>query len=149
MITWQLTSRFIDVRNEPFSTSGPGGEGDLIHRDTLPVNILLPDCYDGLAQFPVLYLLHSHGYNADTWLDPELGHLLAVAGDIGAIVVIPDGGVSYFNDRYNGGARLPAWERYLFEELIPTVEQNLATRPERRWRAVAGYSMGGSGVARR
>ena len=45
------------------------------------------------------------------------------------------------------GGRTRRWERYYLEELIPLVEQRYLVRPERRWHAIAGYSMGGMGAA--
>jgi S-formylglutathione hydrolase FrmB len=110
------------------------------------VRVLLPDAYDGRRRFPVLYLLHPHGSDADSWLDPGQGDIGRLARRLGAIVVMPDGGVNFWSDVWNGGRRSPAWERYVVEELMPTVERRLRVRRGRRWHATAGFSMGGYGA---
>ena len=69
--------------------------------------------------------------------------------DFAGIVVMPDAGADgpYMN-WWNGGRRgAPGWERYHLDELIPLVERRLKVRRGRRFRAVAGFSLGGYGAA--
>src|SRR3954451_20877483 len=58
----------------------------------LPVNVMLPDGYDGKRRFPVLFLLHGHGDTYDSWADPRNGDVMHLAAGLGAIVVMPEGG---------------------------------------------------------
>jgi S-formylglutathione hydrolase FrmB len=144
VLTWGLHSRFVNPRTaelaDPKHGSGP------VHRPNLRVKILLPAGYDGRRRFPVLYLLHPHGSDADSWLDPGQGDIARLARGLGAVIVMPDGGVNYYSDVWNGGTRSPAWERYMVERLIPTVERHLRLRRGRRWHALAGFSMGAYGA---
>jgi S-formylglutathione hydrolase FrmB len=61
------------------------------------------------------------------------------------IIVMPDantGQRGYFND-ISGKWR---YEDFFFEELIPFVEKKYRVRSEKRYRAIAGLSMGGGGT---
>ena len=44
-------------------------------------------------------------------------------------------------------ARQPSWESYILDEVIPQIQERYPIRPERRWHALAGVSMGGLGTA--
>jgi enterochelin esterase-like enzyme len=60
------------------------------------------------------------------------------------IIVMPDantGRRGYFND-VKGDWR---YEDFFFQELMPYIEKTYRTKPEKRYRAVAGLSMGGGG----
>ena len=111
------------------------------------MNVLLPDGYDGQRRFPVLYLLHGHGDAYDHWANAQRGDVAAIAAGLGAIVVMPEGARGWYANWWNEGRRGdPGWERYHLDELIPLVERRLRVRPGRRWRAIAGLSMGGLGA---
>jgi S-formylglutathione hydrolase FrmB len=144
VVTWELHSGFVNPRTAALADPHQGSHS--VHRPTLRVRILLPDGYDGHRRFPVLYLLHPHGSNADSWLDPGQGDIARLSRGLGAIIVMPDGGVNYYSDVWNGGSRNPAWERYEVEQLIPRVEHRLRIRAGRRWHALAGFSMGAYGA---
>jgi S-formylglutathione hydrolase FrmB len=143
-ITWELHSSFVNPRTA--ALADPHHGTGTVHRPALRVRILLPDGYDGHRRFPVLYLLHPHGSDADSWLDPGQGDIARLARGLGAVIVMPDGGVNYYSDVWNTGRRRPAWERYEVEQLIPRVERRLRIRSGRRWHAIAGFSMGGYGA---
>lgn len=145
VVTWETTSRFVDPRVEPLSQPGlPPGS---VHSQSLRVNVRLPRGYDGRRRFPVIYLLHPHGSNADSWKDPGQGDALRLLRDIPAIVVMPEGGVGYYVNWWRGGTRRPGWARYYLDELMPMVERRLRVRRARRWHAIGGFSMGGFGAA--
>jgi S-formylglutathione hydrolase FrmB len=113
----------------------------------LPVDVMLPDGYDGKRRFPVLFLLHGHGDTYDSWADPHNGDLLRLAAGLPAIVVMPEGGRGWYVDWWSGGRRAePAWERYHLDELVPLVLHRFRVRRGRRWHAIAGLSMGGEGA---
>lgn len=113
--------------------------------------IYLPPGYEtSQRKYPVLYLLHGAGDNQTGWVQyGEVQHIAdkAIAEGIATpmIIVMPDadtGRRGYFNDirgDYN-------YEDFFFQELIPYIEQNYRCRTEKRYRAVAGLSMGGGGT---
>lgn len=113
--------------------------------------IYLPPGYETSERsYPVLYLLHGAGDDQTGWV--QFGEILNIAdnaikaGDATAmIVVMPDantGQRGYFNDIK--GEWL--YEDFFFEELMPYVEKTYRIKSEKRFRAVAGLSMGGGGT---
>lgn len=114
-------------------------------------SIYLPAGYDSSDQsYPVLYLLHGSGDDHTGWV--QFGQVKYIAdktiaeGKAGPmIIVMPDGDTGrrgYFND-IKGDFN---YEDFFFEELIPHIEKNYRVRSERRYRAIAGLSMGGGGT---
>ena len=119
------------------------GEG---HPKKLVATVLLPDGYDERKRWPVLYLLHGAGENFRAWVDKTKAD--EVTAKLPAIVVMPDAATGFYTNWWNGGRRgFPGWERYFLDEVIEMVEARFPIRPERRWHAVAGFSMGGFGTA--
>ncbi len=110
---------------------------------------LPPDYETSERSYPVLYLLHGAGDNQTGWV--QFGEVLHIAdkairdGNATPMVIImPDantGKRGYFND-ISGEWR---YEDFFFEELIPHVEKKFRIKGEKRYRAVAGLSMGGGG----
>ena len=113
--------------------------------------IYLPPDYDtSQRSYPVLYLLHGAGDDQTGWV--QFGEVLHIAdkaiseGKITPmIIVMPDAftnRLGYFND-IRGDWN---YEDYFFEELMPYVEQTYRIKSEKRFRAIAGLSMGGGGT---
>lgn len=113
--------------------------------------VYLPSGYEESDQsYPVLYLLHGAGDDHTGWV--QFGQVQTIAdqtisGGKAArmIIVMPDantGKRGYFND-IEGAFD---YEDFFFKELIPHIEKNYRVRTERRYRAVAGLSMGGGGT---
>lgn len=112
--------------------------------------IYLPPGYEtSNRKYPVLYLLHGAGDDQSGWVQfGEVLHIADKAINEGKatpmIIVMPDantGRRGYFND-LKGEFR---YEDFFFEELIPYIEKQYKVRTEKRYRAVAGLSMGGGG----
>ncbi len=111
---------------------------------------LPPDYETSERYYPVLYLLHGSGDDQSGWV--QFGEILHIAdkaileGSATAmIVVMPDantGQRGYFNS-IKGDWR---YEDFFFEEFMPFVEKEYRIRKEKRYRAVAGLSMGGGGT---
>jgi S-formylglutathione hydrolase FrmB len=59
------------------------------------------------------------------------------------IIVMPDAGVSWYINSYDGEVR---YEEFFTEELIPHIDASFRTRAEKQFRALAGLSMGGYGT---
>lgn len=110
---------------------------------------LPPDYNTSQRSYPVLYLLHGGGDDQTGWVQfGEVKHITDKAISEGVatpmIIVMPDantGRRGYFNS-VDGEWR---YEDFFFEELIPHVESKYRIKGEKRYRAVAGLSMGGGG----
>lgn len=111
---------------------------------------LPPDYETSQRRYPVLYLLHGAGDNQDGWV--QFGEVLHIADKAitegkatPMIIVMPDAftnKMGYFNDIRGDWD----FEDYFFEELMPYVENTYRIKPEKRYRAIAGLSMGGGGT---
>ena len=110
---------------------------------------LPPDYETSQRSYPVLYLLHGGGDDQTGWV--QFGEVLNIADReilegraTSMIIVMPDantGTRGYFND-LKGEWR---YEDFFFEEFMPFVEKTYRIKTEKRYRAVAGLSMGGGG----
>ncbi|WP_215223655.1 alpha/beta hydrolase [Echinicola shivajiensis] len=110
---------------------------------------LPPDYESSERSYPVLYLLHGAGDDQTGWIQfGEVLHITDKAIKAGKatpmIIIMPDantGRRGYFN-QIDGDWN---YEDFIFEELIPYVEKEYRIKKEKRYRAVAGLSMGGGG----
>ncbi|MEX0290723.1 MAG: alpha/beta hydrolase [Flavobacteriaceae bacterium] len=110
---------------------------------------LPPDYETSNRSYPVLYLLHGAGDDQTGWV--QFGEVLRITDNAikdgsatPMIIVMPDantGKRGYFNS-IDGQWR---YEDFFFEELMPYVEDKYRIKSEKRYRAVAGLSMGGGG----
>ena len=110
---------------------------------------LPPDYETSQRSYPVLYLLHGAGDDHTGWI--QFGEVLHIADRTinkgkatPMIIVMPDaqtGQLGYFND-INGKW---AYEDFFFKEFMPHVEKKYRIKSEKRYRAIAGLSMGGGG----
>ncbi|MDF7818038.1 alpha/beta hydrolase-fold protein [Runella sp. MFBS21] len=112
--------------------------------------IYLPPGYEtSQRSYPVLYLLHGAGDDQTGWVQfGEVQHIADKAFEEGKatpmIIVMPDantGQRGYANDVRNEWR----YEDFFFQELMPYVEKTYRIKTEKRFRAVAGLSMGGGG----
>jgi putative tributyrin esterase len=106
--------------------------------------VLLPKGYESGGKFPVLYLLHGLYGDYKNW--DTLTHLETYARNLEIVIVMPDADDSW----YTNSATVPRdkYEDYIVKDLIPEIDENYRTIPERRARAVAGLSMGGYGAVK-
>jgi enterochelin esterase-like enzyme len=110
---------------------------------------LPPDYESSRRSYPVLYLLHGAGDDQTGWV--QFGEVLlitdqAIRDGIATpmIIVMPDaktGRLGYFNSIKNDWR----YEDFFFEEFMPHIEKTYRIKGEKRYRAVAGLSMGGGG----
>ena len=122
--------------------------------------IYLPPGYDQSRQkYPVFYLLHGSGGDETVWLEQGraaqvLDNLIASGLAEPMIVVMPNGNVderaaSNMSEKGNVQPTFAHknWMDGKFEEsfndIITWVDQNYRTRDTKRYRAIAGLSMGG------
>src|SRR4051812_22188648 len=110
--------------------------------------VLLPDGYDPRKEYPLLVLLIGLSSHYSDWSDAGQGEIAKTAKGFPGIIVMPEGGDGWYADWWNGGKRgSPSWESYILDEVIPQIQDRYRIRPERRWHALAGVSMGGLGTA--
>jgi enterochelin esterase-like enzyme len=110
---------------------------------------LPPDYETSDRSYPVLYLLHGAGDDQTGWV--QFGEVLNITDKAikdgtatPMIIIMPDantGRRGYFND-VKGDWN---YEDFFFKEFIPYVEKKFRIKGEKRYRAVAGLSMGGGG----
>lgn len=110
---------------------------------------LPPDYETSQRSYPVLYLLHGAGDDQSGWV--QFGEVLHIADNAiregkatPMIIIMPDANTGvrgYFNNISNEWR----YEDFFFDEFIPFVESKYRIRQQKRYRAVAGLSMGGGG----
>jgi enterochelin esterase-like enzyme len=113
--------------------------------------VYLPPGYEQSERsYPVLYLLHGYGDDQTGWVQfGEVAHITDRAIREGKatpmIIVMPDANterIGYFNSP-DGSWR---YEDFFFDELMPHVEEKYRIKSSKRFRAIAGLSMGGGGA---
>ena len=122
---------------------------DILNMDRKYAIYLPPDYESSKRSYPVLYLLHGGGDDQTGWVQfGEVLHIADKAINAGKatpmIIVMPDANAvrrGYFNDPKNEWR----YEDFFFEEFMPFVEKTYRIKGEKRYRAVAGLSMGGGG----
>jgi S-formylglutathione hydrolase FrmB len=111
--------------------------------------IYLPADYDRSERtYPVVYLLHGYSDDQTGWL--QFGEInryadKAIADGIipPMIIVMPNGDSSFYINSYDGKEN---YEDFFIKEFMPTIEKAYRIKSEKRYRGVAGLSMGGYGT---
>jgi enterochelin esterase-like enzyme len=113
--------------------------------------IYLPPGYETSERsYPVLYLLHGGGDDQTGWVQfGEVLHITDKAIREGKatpmIIAMPDANTGPQRGYFNNLAGTWRYEDHFFEEFIPFIEKTYRIKSEKRYRAVAGLSMGGGG----
>lgn len=111
---------------------------------------LPPDYENSQRSYPVLYLLHGGGDDQTGWV--QFGEVLNIADKAinegkatPMIIIMPDAntGQRGYSNNATGTWR---YEDFFFQELIPFVEKTYRIKVEKRYRGIAGLSMGGDGT---
>ncbi len=111
---------------------------------------LPPDYETSQRSYPVLYLLHGYGDDQSGWI--QFGEVLRITDNsikegiaTPLIIVMPNADMPY-----KGYVNRPDvdynYEDFFIKEFIPYVESKYRIRNEKRYRAIAGLSMGGEGT---
>jgi S-formylglutathione hydrolase FrmB len=112
-------------------------------------NVYLPADYATSERtYPVVYLLHGYGDDETGWV--QFGEVNRYADKAIAegtippmIIVMPDGGVSWYINSYDGATK---YEDFFIKEFIPAIEKTYRIKTQKRYRGIAGLSMGGYGT---
>ncbi len=103
-------------------------------------------------RYPVLYLQHGGGEDETGWpnqgrMDNIMDNLIAGGQSVPMIVVMDRGYATLANSQDTVTSHdmfdFTAFEWVVVQELIPMIDANYRTLPERDYRAIAGLSMGG------
>jgi enterochelin esterase-like enzyme len=121
---------------------------EILGRDVNYAVYLPPDYAISSRRYPVVYLLHGYTDDESGWIQfgevNEAADRAIAARDIPPmIIVMPDGGVSFYINDYGNKVR---YEDMLIQEFIPYVDKTYRTRPKKEFRGVSGLSMGGWGA---
>jgi hypothetical protein len=110
--------------------------------------VYLPEGYEkNERNYPVTYLLHGYGDSDDGWVQfGEINRLADAAikeGKIAPMIIVtPDGFKSFYMNAADGSMN---YEDFFIKELIPHIEKTFKVKTEKRFRGIAGLSMGGYG----
>jgi enterochelin esterase-like enzyme len=125
-------------------------KSDILKSERKYAIYLPPDYEVSERSYPVLYLLHGGGDDQTGWV--QFGEVLTITDKAinegiatSMIIVMPDantGRRGYFNDPKGDWN----FEDFFFNELMPHVEKKYRIKAEKRYRAIAGLSMGGGGT---
>lgn len=113
--------------------------------------IYLPADYETSSRtYPVLYLLHGSGDDQTGWV--QFGEVMNIADKAvkegtatPMIIVMPDANTTR-RGYSNNATGTWLYEDFFFKELMPLVEKKYRIKTEKRFRAIAGLSMGGDGT---
>ncbi|MDX2067985.1 MAG: alpha/beta hydrolase-fold protein [Haliscomenobacter sp.] len=111
---------------------------------------LPPDYETSSRSYPVLYLLHGAGDDQTGWVQfGEVQNITDKAIAAGTatpmIIVMPDANTGR-RGYANNATGTWLYEDFFFKELMPHVEKKYRIKAEKRFRAIAGLSMGGGGT---
>jgi enterochelin esterase-like enzyme len=108
--------------------------------------IYLPADYDASERtYPVVYLLHGYTDDNTGWLQfGEINRYADKAIGEGTIppmiIVMPNGDSSWYINSFDGKEK---YEDFFVKEFIPAIEKTYRIKAEKRYRGIAGLSMGG------
>jgi S-formylglutathione hydrolase len=170
------SAEFVPARAQSDATSPMLGtvERITVHGTSLEGNLMgdsadrtafvyLPPSYktDANRRYPVVYLLHGYGLQAQRWMTLfriEAGANQAMAGAGGGvgtgertremIVVSPDAYTFYDGSFYSKSQATGDWETFIADELVRVIDGRYRTLARRESRGLAGHSMGGYGTFR-
>ncbi len=132
--------------------------GKVIERLSIKSNIMnknvaysvyLPPDYNSSERwYPVVYLLHGYTDDNTGWVQfGEINRYADKAIGDGTIppmiIVMPNGDSSFYINSYDGKEK---YEDFFIKEFMPAVEKNFRIRAEKKYRGIAGLSMGGYGT---
>lgn len=109
---------------------------------------LPPDYEASERQYPVVYLLHGYTDDHTAWV--QFGEVNRYADKAIAegtippmIIVMPDADSSFYANSFDSKTR---YEDFFFEEFLPAIEKKYRINAQKKFRGIAGLSMGGYGT---
>jgi enterochelin esterase-like enzyme len=118
-----------------------------LNKDVKYTIYLPPDYTSSDRTYPVVYLLHGYTDDNTGWL--QFGEINRYADKAIAegtippmIIVMPNGDSSFYINSYDGKEK---FEDFFIKEFMPSIEKEYRIKAEKKYRGVAGLSMGGYG----
>ncbi len=111
--------------------------------------LYLPPGYEASNRsYPVVYLFHGYTDSHTGWVQfGEINRLADKAINEGTIppmiIVMPDADSSFYMNSFDGKVK---YEDFFFKEFLPHIEKTNRIIGDKRYRGVAGLSMGGYGA---
>jgi S-formylglutathione hydrolase FrmB len=142
-------------------------EQDTVHSELLrdnplgdpherPIYVYVPPGYDDSdRRYPVVYVLQGYTGHVGMWFNrmpfrrpfPETAdEVFATTDTPPAIVVYVDAWTAYGGSQFLDSPTTGRYHSYLCDEVVPWVDANYRTLPDRDHRAVSGKSSGGYGA---
>jgi S-formylglutathione hydrolase FrmB len=112
-------------------------------------SVYLPADYQGSQRtYPVVYLLHGYTDDHTGWVQfGEVNRYADKAIQDGLIppmiIVMPNGDSSFYINAYDGKEK---YEDFFIKEFMPAIEKDYRIKAQKKYRGVAGLSMGGYGT---
>lgn len=111
--------------------------------------VYLPADYETSSRsYPVVYLLHGYTDDNTGWL--QFGEINRYADKAIAegtippmIIVMPDADSTWYINSYDGKEK---YEDFFVKEFMPSIEKTWRIKAEKKFRGIAGLSMGGYGT---
>ena len=123
-------------------------KSNIMNKDVAYTVYLPADYETSNRTYPVVYLLHGYTDDNTGWL--QFGEINRYADKAIAegtippmIIIMPNGDSSWYINSYDGKEN---YEDFFVKEFMPTVEQKYRIKAEKKYRGVAGLSMGGYGT---
>ncbi len=119
----------------------------ILGRDVRYTIYLPPDYASSERSYPVVYLLHGYTDDNTGWLqfgeiDRYANKAIAEGTIPPMIIVMPNADSSWYINSYDGKEK---YEDFFIKEFMPSIEKTYRIKAEKRYRGVAGLSMGGHG----
>ena len=119
----------------------------ILNKDVKYTIYLPPDYTSSDRTYPVVYLLHGYTDDNTGWL--QFGEINRYADKAIAegtippmIIAMPNGDSSFYINSYDGKEK---YEDFFIKEFMPSIEKTYRIKAEKKYRGVAGLSMGGYG----
>jgi enterochelin esterase-like enzyme len=119
----------------------------ILGKDVAYTIYLPPDYASSDRTYPVVYLLHGYTDDNTGWL--QFGEINRYAdkgiaeGTIPPMIIaMPNGDSSFYINSYDGKEK---YEDFFIKEFMPSIEKTYRIKAEKKFRGVAGLSMGGYG----
>lgn len=123
-------------------------KSNILNRSVAYTIYLPPDYNFSERSYPVVYLLHGYTDDNTGWL--QFGEINRYADKAIAegtippmIIVMPNGDSSWYINSYDGKEK---YEDFFTKEFIPAIEKTYRIKNQKRYRGIAGLSMGGYGT---
>ena len=123
---------------------------EILQMDRRYAIYLPPDYHETDRSYPVLYLLQGRHDDHTSWIQfgevDRIADAMIKSGVASPMIIVTPNAMDGTDNYFNRVDRDWRYEDFFFEEFIPHIEKTYRARTDKRYRAVAGQSMGGGGA---